>query len=202
MDWFINFLQNNFSNCVWLAILLISMVPTIESKIAIPLAMNEAIWGTNVLSPLTTFFISSIGSIIPCIFIIIIVRKLKSKTTGFVTNKFFQKYTLKSQTVNSRNSTLKKYITLTSFVAIPIPLTGVWTGSLIAGLTNLNIKNCIISISIGAIISAGIVTILCLTFLNSITYILIISLAIIILFLFGDLLSSYIKSIRKDKITK
>lgn len=196
MDWFIDFLQNNFSNYVWLAILIVSMIPTLESKIAIPLAMNSAIWAKNCLSPIATFFITSIGSILPCIFIILIIRKLKSKTTGFVTSKFFQKYTLKSQTVVSKSSNLKKYITLACFVAVPLPLTGVWTGSLIAGLTNLNIKYCFIAISIGAFISAGVVTLLCTVFSNSISYILMISILLIILFLFADLLISYIKSIK------
>lgn len=196
MDWFINFLQDNFSSCVWLAILLVAMIPTLESKIAIPLAMNSAIWADNCLSPISTFFIAAIGSIVPSIFIILIIRKLKSKTTGFITSKFFQKYSSKSQKVILQSSDLKKYITLACFVAVPLPLTGVWTGSLITGLTNLNIKYSLIAISIGAFISAAVVTLLCTVFSNSISYILMISILLIILFLFADLIIGYLKDIK------
>ncbi len=202
MDWFIEFLETNFSNCVWLAVLIVAMLPTIESKIAIPLAMNSDIWGINALSPFSAFVIATIGSILPSLLIIFVIRKLKSKTAGFVTSKFLQKYKNKTNIVTNKNSHLKQYLTLATFVSVPIPLTGVWTGSLIAGLSNLNIKYCFFAISFGAIISSAIVTILCIKFSNSITTILIASILVIVIFLFGDLLYSYIKEIlikRKKK---
>ena len=197
MDFIIDFFSDHFSNCVWLAVLLISMCPTLESKISIPLAMNSTIWGSNSLSPILAFLISFIGSIIPYYIIVLIIRKIKSKTTGFVTSRFLQKYNSKSIRVNNQKSNFKKYLALTAFVAVPLPLTGVWTGSLIAGLTNLNIHYAFIAISIGAFISSLTITILCTIFSNSITYILMFSLLIIIIFLFIDLLLSFTKSKQK-----
>lgn len=190
MDFFIDFLSDNFSNCVWLAVLLVAMCPTLESKIAIPLAMNTAIWGSNAFSPLTSFLLSFLGSIIPCYIIIIIVRHLKQKTTGFITSKFIQKYALRGKNIQNKNSDLKKYIALGVFVAIPLPLTGVWTGSLIAGISNLNIHYSFLAIAIGAIISSASVTLLCTIFENSISYIFMISLFIIIVVLLFDLIFS------------
>jgi hypothetical protein len=79
---------------------------------------------------------------------------------------------------------------LACFVAVPLPLTGVWSGSLIAGLTSLNINYSFISIVCGSIISCGTMTLLCTLFSNSTTYILIFSLIIVIAFSFINLLSS------------
>lgn len=193
MNFITEFLSNNFQNCVWLVVILISMCPTLESKIAIPLAMNTAIWGNGALSSLNAFLLSFLGSIVPSIFIIILTRKLKRKTAGFVTNRFFHKYQIKSSGLENHSSALKKYLALAGFVAVPIPLTGVWTGSLIAGFSNLDIKYSFLSIVIGSFISACAITILCTVFTNSISYIFMISLIIVIAFLFVDLFCSIFK---------
>ena len=185
-----DFLSNNFENCVWLAIILVAMIPTLEGKIAVPLAMNSEVWGSGSFSPFISFLLAFAGSLIPSFFIIIIGRKLKNRATGFVTSKYIQK----SQEINQKESNFKKYLLLTGFVAIPFPLTGVWSGSLIAGFTNLDIKWAFLSIMIGDIISTGAITLLCCLFSTSLTYILIISLIIIIVFLFIDLFISMFKS--------
>lgn len=199
MDSIVSFFSQNFSNCVWLAVILVAMCPTLESKISIPLAMNASIWGSESLTAINAFLLSFIGSIIPCYFIILFIRKLKKKTTGFVTNKLLQKYKLKSQNIQNRAGELKKYMALTAFVSVPLPLTGVWTGSLIAGLTNLNIHYSFLAISVGTFISSFSITLLCSVFKNSIMYILIISLIILIIFLLGDLLFSIFNLKRKSK---
>lgn len=202
MDYLLDLIRVNFQDCVWLAVLLMAMIPTIESKIAIPFGMNSEIWGSNVLSAFESFTFAFLGSILPSIFIILIVRKIKSKMTGFMTNKFLQKYYNKSRMVSQTQNNFAKYFLLTGFVAVPLPLTGVWTGSLIVGLSNLDIKFGLLSIIIGAIISAGTITLICEVFSNSITYILIISLIIILLFLFTDLFITLYKEFkdkRKDK---
>lgn len=187
MDFIIDFFANNFENCVWLAVLIIAICPTLESKIAIPFAMNSAIWASNALSPFTAWLIAFIGSVLPSYLIMLVTRKIKSKTSGFITSRFLQKYSVKGSMIESKKSNFKKYLALTGFVAIPVPFTGVWTGSLIAGLSNLNINYSFLSIAIGSAISAASITIICNLFSNSISYILMISLLIIIVFLFIDL---------------
>lgn len=197
MDFFIDFVTKNFANCIWLVVLLIAICPTLESKISIPLAMNTAFWGNNAYSPVIALLLSFLGSMLPCFFIMLLTRKIKNKTSGFLTSRFIEKYRAKCSKINTEKSNLKKYLLLACFVAIPIPLTGVWTGSLVAGFTNLKLKNCFIAISIGAFISACAVTILCCLFKNSMTYILMISILIIIAFLFIELFISIFNSNRK-----
>ncbi len=198
MNFITEFFANNFINCVWLAVLIVAFLPTLESKIAIPLAMNTAIWGNNALPASSAFALSFLGSVLPCYLIIFLVRKLKNKTTGFLTTSFFKKYNYKSITIQNKKSTFTKYLALAGLVAVPIPLTGVWTGSLIAGISNLNINYCVLSIVVGGAISAGAVTLLCSIFENSISYIFMISLIIIIAFMLTELIISVCKKKTKD----
>lgn len=197
MDFIIDFLKNNFENCIWLAVILVSMCPLLESKIAIPLAMNTAIWGSGAFQPITALLIAFIGNIIPCYAILLISRKMKNKTAGFLTSNFINKYSRKSFEIENKYSNIKKYLALTGFVAVPLPLTGIWSGSLIAGLTNLNINYCLISIIAGAFISASAITLLCNIFSNSTMEILMISIIIIIAFLIIDLIFSFKSKIKK-----
>ena len=187
------FFADNFQNCIWLAVLLISICPTLESKIAIPLAMNSAIWGSKAFSPLLAFGLSFIGSIIPSYLIIFLTRKLKKKTAFMLHSPFFQKYLIRGARIENKGSDLKKYLALACLVAVPLPLTGVWTGSLIAGLSNINIHWGFLSICIGSILSAGIITLLCSLFSNSLTTIMMVTLIIIIIFMVAEFIISNLK---------
>lgn len=48
---------------------------------------------------------------------------------------------------------MAKYIALFIFVAIPLPLTGVWTGSGIAAFLNLNTKKALLAVTLGNLIA-------------------------------------------------
>ena len=81
--------------------------------------------------------------------------------------------------IYQRNTTLKKCVYLAGFVAIPLPLTGVYTGSLIAGLSNLKLWQGLISIVVGEFFACIGITILCALFENSAFYIFLMGLAIV-----------------------
>ena len=63
-----------------------------------------------------------------------------------------------------RGRMIEKYerIGLALFVAVPLPVTGAWTGSLVAVLLGLRVKTAFISIAIGVFIAGIIVTTLSL----------------------------------------
>ena len=67
-----------------------------------------------------------------------------------------------AKTRKRANDKIKKYehLGLLVFVAIPLPFTGAWTGALIAYLFDLNFYKSLITIFIGVIIAATIITIL------------------------------------------
>lgn len=199
MESVVDFFTKNFIDYVWLAVILVSMIPTLESKIAIPLAMNKAIWGEMALAPFASFTLAAFGSLIPCYAIIFFTRYLKNKTSGFFINKHLSKYIAKSSKIEHSKNQFSKYVALSCFTAVPLPLTGVWSASLIAGLTKLNIHFAFISISIGAMISAGIITLLCCLFNNSVGSILIVSLILIVIFVIFNILYMLINSYSKKK---
>jgi uncharacterized membrane protein len=59
-----------------------------------------------------------------------------------------------------------KRIGLVLFVAIPLPVTGAWTGSLAAAIFGVKFKHALLSIFIGVCIAGVIVTAACLGFLS------------------------------------
>ena len=112
-----------------------SMLPVLEVKAAIPmgLAMGLPLW--------ETFFIALIGSCIPVPFILLLLRPFFHWCTG---RPFFHKLAQKLQSRFQKKSTgVRKYslLGLFLFVAIPLPTTGVWTGSGIAAMLDLRIRH-------------------------------------------------------------
>ena len=193
----VEFFADNFSNCVFLAVILMALIPTVESKIAIPFGLSYAIWGEATLSPVVAFVCAYVGSMLPCLPIIYIVRKLKNRTSGFICDKFFalaqNKYRKKLEAFSAKTKTFYKLSSLALFVAVPLPLTGVYSGSLIAGLSNFKIWQAFVAIAVGEFISCLAVTLLCLLFEDSAFVIFVASLIILALFLAFDLLFALIK---------
>ncbi|MGN1200823.1 MAG: COG2426 family protein [Candidatus Caccovivens sp.] len=200
----LEFLAEHFSDCVILAVFIVAILPTIESRVAIPFALASAIWGEATLSPFMAFLVSFLGTMLPSIFVIWLSRKLKNKTSGFVYDKFViriqNKYKKKFEKLEHKRSILKKCLLLGSFVAVPLPLTGVYTGSLIAGFTNLKIWQCFISILVGELISCVGIVILCTLFENSAYYLFLMSVLIGVLFLVANVVIYLINKFKKHEL--
>jgi uncharacterized membrane protein len=140
------------------AVFLTSMLPVIELRGALPMAINFF----NIAWP-KAFLIAFIGNLIPVPFILWLLEPVvrilsKIKPLG----NFFQ--WLFERTRRRGNKVIEKYeeIGLLAFVAIPLPGTGAWTGALIAFLFGLNFKKSFLVISLGVFIAGVIVTCLCL----------------------------------------
>lgn len=143
----------------WLVIFLISMLPIVELRGAIPVAL-----GAYNMNPWMVFPVAVVGNMIPVPFILLFfgyaekyLRKYKSFDRFF--NRLFEK------TRKRADEKIKKYETLglLVFVAIPLPFTGAWTGALIAYLFGLKFWKSILIIFMGVIIAGFIVTVVCIT---------------------------------------
>lgn len=116
-----------------------SMLPIIELKGAIPVGLGLGIpfW--------TTYFIALLGSCLPAPFIIFFIERiLKWMANSRV--KFFRKtagWILRKADKNKGKIEKYGYLGVFLFVAIPLPGTGVWTGSLIAAVLGLKPKKAI-----------------------------------------------------------
>ena len=134
-----------------LTLMLTAALPIIELRGAIPVGMSLG------MSPAHATIISFIGSMIPVPFILFTIRPIFNylkKTKLF--KKLVHKLTDKSL---NKSANIQKYGAwgLLVFVAIPLPGTGVWSGSLIASLLDMRFKWAFPAILVGNIIAAGII---------------------------------------------
>ena len=138
-----------------LAIVLLSLIPVAELRLAIPVAIIM-----YDIHPVEAFFFACIGNLIPVPFIILFIRKIFAWMKKF---KIFRKLVTKlEEKGQSKQETVKKYKFwgLFIFVAIPFPGTGAWTGALIAALMDMRLKDALPSITLGVVTAGVIVTIL------------------------------------------
>ena len=141
-----------------LAVFLTSMLPIVELRGALPLAINlfHIPW-------LKAFLISFLGNLIPVPFILWLLKPIVKMLSKFrPLGKFFD--WLFKRTRQKSVNLIEKYeeIGLMIFVAIPLPMTGAWTGALIAFLFGLEFKKSLLVIAAGVFIAGVIVTSLCL----------------------------------------
>lgn len=145
-----------FENVIfkYLATLLISMTPIIELRGAIPVAVF-----TFHLTYVEAFIVSFIGNIIPIYFIVKYIRPLfdffgRWKPFKIIIDWASERATKKiAQSEKLQNFTA---LGLFLFVAIPLPGTGAWVGSLIANFLDLPIKKAFWPLAAG-VLAAGII---------------------------------------------
>ena len=131
-----------------------SMVPIIELRGALPLAI-----AAEGLNPIIAYIFCVIGNCLPVPFLILFVRPVfewmrrTSKWLGNIVDKLEAKAHGKAEKV-------KKYemLGLFLFVAIPLPGTGAWTGSLIAAVLGMRVKDSVPMICIGVVVAGILMT--------------------------------------------
>ena len=134
---------------------LISMVPLIELRGAIPVAISMDIPFIEAL------VLCVIGNMLPVPFIYFFARKV---LIWGADKKYIGKvFTFCLEKGGKAGSKLAKtagrgglFIALTLFVGIPLPGTGAWTGALGASFLNMGFKSTVAAVSLGVII-AGII---------------------------------------------
>lgn len=140
-----------------LVVLVISMIPLIELRGAIPVAVGMDLG----LPEWLVLVVAIIGNIIPVPIIYFFARKVlvwgneKCKWKPF---KKFCNFCLKKGEKGGEKLLQKAgkhgtYFALFLFVAIPLPGTGAWTGTLAASILNLDFKKTIIAIIAGVLVA-------------------------------------------------
>lgn len=132
----------------------IGMIPIIELRGAIPVGVF-----TFHLNYLESFICSFIGNIIPVYFIVKYIRPLFDFFGRWKIFKVIIDWASEKATKNiEENQRLQTFAALGifMFVAIPLPGTGAWVGSLIANFLNLPPKKAIPPIVLG-VLTAGII---------------------------------------------
>lgn len=191
----LQFFFDAFSNHSFLAVFFLSMVPTLESKVSIPFGLSKAIWGSKALSISSACFWACLGCFLPALVVFWFVKAIKKKTCGVWIEKFVSKYENKIQ---SKVSDLKKCFLLSSFIALPLPLTGVYSGAIIAALTNLKFWKVFLSLLIGEISSCLIVVVFSIIFKDS-CIVLFVSLGLVFVFSIFEFLRYFVKQQKQKR---
>ena len=138
----------------YLIVFLISMVPIVELRGAIPVAV------ANHLNIFVSYVICIIGNMLPVPLIYLFARKvLVWGSDKPVIGKFFS-FCLEKGKHGGEKLQAKAgnglFIALMLFVGIPLPGTGAWTGTLAASILDLDFKKCVIAVMLGVILAGTI----------------------------------------------
>ena len=139
----------------YLLCFLISMVPLIELRAGVPIAVSMGLdfW--------TALVICVIGNMLPVPIIYLFARKvlLWGRDKKYI-GKFFtyciEKGERGGQKLKAKAGRGGLFIALLLFVGIPLPGTGAWTGTLAASFLNMGPKSTTAAVSLG-VITAGII---------------------------------------------
>ena len=146
-----------------LKILLISAMPIGELRVALPLAI-----GYYHLSFTQAFFWSVLGNFFPIPFIIIFLEKFSAylMRRNYYFNRFFNWLFSYTRRRHSKKFEYWGALALVLFVAIPLPLTGAWSGAVAAFVFGIPFKKALPLIGLGIILAGLIVSGLTLGFLS------------------------------------
>lgn len=138
----------------WLMTIIIAALPVSEVRGAIPVAI-----GVFGLAPQEAYVLSVIGNLLPVIPLLLFLGPVSDYLRRFsIGDRFFT--WLFSRT---RNKYIKDHenfglLALCLFVAIPMPVTGAWTGCAVAFLLGFRFWPAFVAIAAGVMIAATIVT--------------------------------------------
>ncbi len=138
----------------YVIVFLISMVPLVELRGAIPWAL------THNMPVLPSYIVAVIGNMLPVPVIFFFARKVlewgkdKRFIGGFFSFCLNKGHSAGEKLMNKAGRGL--YLALFLFVGIPLPGTGAWTGVLAASILDMDFKKSTAAV-IGGVILAGIV---------------------------------------------
>ena len=146
----------------YLLVFLISMVPLIELRGGVPIAVGMGLNYWNAL------VVCVLGNMLPVPVIYFFARKVllwgcDKKYIGKFFTYCIEKGEKGGRKLSSRGGRGGLFVALMLFVGIPLPGTGAWTGTLAASFLNMGIKATTASVSLGVVIAGIIMGVVSLT---------------------------------------
>ena len=147
-DSIIAFLESVFGNARALIILIGSAIPITEQRATIPLGIY---WDMN---PWLVFILAFAGSLLPVPFLLLLYTKIlellsRISWLSWLTHAIDQKVRRYARSFEKSTEAA-----LIIFVAIPLPGTGLWTGSMVASLLGYDFRKSLICVALGGLLSA------------------------------------------------
>ena len=142
-----------------------SMAPICELRCAIPIGMES--FDVRLVGTLGydlpwygVLPVAVVGNLVPAVFWLLVLPRLAGLLTSFP-NPLGRFLLWRSEQLRKRNAERFQRsgaLALTLLVAVPLPLTGVWTGCLAAWVFEVPFWRALLPISLGAVIAGGVVT--------------------------------------------
>lgn len=186
------FLMSVFHN-EYVATVFVSMFPLIELKGAIPIGTGS--FGISLPITALLAYLGSTAVVVILFFLLVPIFNLLKKISfirGLVEKieSIFQRKAaeIAAKTDGSAEKEAKRIMmrSLLVFVAVPFPVTGVWTGTAIAVFLGLKFRESILPIAVGNLIAGAIITLLTYVAKDYVDYIIyaLFAIAIIMLVVF------------------
>ena len=138
----------------WLKLIFVSLLPWIELRGGIPLGIGMD------LNPIHVFLVCTVTDILLIPLLLILLRYVIPLILRIESiDRFYQWNVVRTL---QRYEKYKKWeeLGLALFVAIPLPFTGVYSGTFVSYLLNLRKREAFLSIASGAVIAGIVVTVL------------------------------------------
>lgn len=140
-----------------LTVVLIATLPVFELRGAIPVAM-----GVYSMTPAEAFLLGVLGNMLPVLPLLLLLGPVSEflRRHSRLFDRFFA--WLFARTRRKIEDRYEKYgaIALIPFVAIPLPVTGAWTGCAAAFVFGIRLRYSLPAIAAGVLISGTVVTLL------------------------------------------
>lgn len=146
----------------YLLVFLVSMVPLIELRGGVPIAVSMG------LDYFTALGICVVGNMLPVPIIYFFARKVllwgrDKKYIGSFFSFCIEKGEKGGQKLVARTGRGGLFLALLLFVGIPLPGTGAWTGTLAASFLNMGFRSTVLSVSLGVVLAGIIMGVVSLT---------------------------------------
>ena len=137
---------------VHFGVMLCSMIPIIELRGAIPLGAALGMpWWLNYLCAI-------VGNMLPIPFILLFIKKMIAWMNASKVKIFNKIGTFLCNKAEKNRAKIEKYSFwgVCLFVAIPLPITGAWTGSLVAATIDMKFWKALLSCLLGVMIAGAV----------------------------------------------
>lgn len=207
-DIIVNFFREIIRND-YITIIIISILPIIELRGAIPVAIGMK------MSPLMALITAYVGSCFVIPILLLLLRPILNalKKIKFISNlalsieeifthkaqKVIEKARKKGREINGEISLKYKLLGVMAFVAVPLPMTGVWTGSAVAAFLDIKFLPALIVIMLGNLCAGIIMTLLSFFFMDYLDIILTVFLSIVVILLISYVITIIFKNMKKSK---
>lgn len=199
----------------FITVFIVSMIPFVEVRGSIPLAIAMG------MNPGLAFLMAFLGSAMWCPIVLLILKPIinwlkKFKIFNAIVSAIEDGFKSKAKGVEDKANAFdasqverRKMLGLYVFVAFPVPMTGVWTGTAIGAFIDMSFWKVVLTVIVGDLTACGIMTLLsyfCSAYIDIILYcVMAIVLIAILYFIVRVIIKAKAKSLedkKDDSLTK